>query len=478
MESVRSQTVRSVRWNGIEKFAGQGIQFLLTLVIARLLSPSDYGLIGLLTIFITISQTFIDSGFNTALLRTKCPKPEDYSTVFYFNFIIAIVVYVILYCIAPQIARFFNQPLLVDILRIYSLSLLINSLMAVQVAKLQVELDFKSLAIIRLLAVVLSGAIGIYLAYCDWGVWALVSQNISYSVISLVIICSVCRWLPKEGFNLESFKRLGSFGSRLLAASILDAIYKNLTRFAIGKFYTSSDLGNYERGAQFAELPNKSINGVLSTVTFPILAKIQDDEDHLIAVYRRYIQMSSMVIFIVCGLLCALAKPIILFTLTEKWVDAIIFLHVFSFSCMFDHLNTINLNLLKVKGRSDLFLRLEVFKKIISLIILMCAIPFGVFAICLSKVLYNQIAIFCNTYYTGKLFKYGYIEQFRDFLPYLCKTIIACVPAYAITLAGMPNIATIIVGAFLSIIIYLLLLRNDNNLKELIKLLRSFRKKY
>lgn len=188
--------------------------------------------------------------------------------------------------------------------------------------------------------------------------------------------------------------------------------------------------------------------------------------------------MSSMVIFIVSGLLCALAKPIILFTLTEKWVDAIIFLHVFSFSCMFDHLNTINLNLLKVKGRSDLFLRLEVFKKTISLIILMCAIPFGVFAICLSKVLYNQIAIFCNTYYTGKLFKYGYIEQFRDFLPYLCKTIIACVPAYAITLAGMSNIATIIVGAFLSIILYLLLLRNDNNLKELIKLLPSFRKKY
>lgn len=473
MESIKSQTIRSVKWNGIEKFAGQGVQFLLTLVIARLLTPSDYGLIGLMTIFITISQTFIDSGFNTALLRTKSPKEEDFSTVFYFNIVIAVFVYAILFASAPYISNFFKQELFCSVLRVYSVSLIINSFMAVQVAKLQIGLDFKTLAILRITAVLFSGVVGILMAYFEYGVWALVGQNLAYSIISVIFIGYTCKWIPKTGFCTESFKRLGAFGSRILAASLLDAVYKNLTRFAIGKFYTSTDLGSYERGAQFAELPNKSINDVLSTVTFPILAKIQDNDNRLIEVYRRYIQMSSMVIFIISGLLCALAKPIIIFTLTEKWTSAIIFLHVFAFTCMFDHLNTINLNLLKVKGRSDLFLRLEVVKKMISLLILCCAIPFGVIAICLSKFVYNQIAVFCNTFYTGKLFNYGYVAQFRDFLPYLGKTIIACIPAYIMTLTQLPNLIIIVLGSCISVTIYGLLLIRDPNMKELYTMLSN-----
>lgn len=467
MDSIKSQTINSVKWNGIDRFVGQGIQFLLTLFMARLLTPSDYGLIGLLAIFITISQTFIDSGFTTALLRTKAPTEKDFCTVFYFNVFIAIVVYTLLYFLAPLIAEFFNQIILNSVLRIYSLSLIINSLMAVQIAKLQIQLDFKTLALQKLTSVLLSGIIGIVLAFYGFGVWALVGQTLSSSIINLIFLCIACCWIPRDFFCFDSFHHLGSFGGRLLAAGLLDAIYRNLTRFAIGKFYTSADLGNYERGIQFAELPNKSINDVFSTVTFPILARIQDDERRLLQVYRRYIQMSSMIIFIVSGLLCALAKPIILFTLSDKWTEAIIFLHLFAITCMFDHLNSINLNLLKVKGRSDLFLKLEVVKKLISLFILACAIPLGVLAICLSKLLYTHIALFCNTYYTGKLFNYGYRLQFQDFLPYLLKAIFASIPAFLLTFAPLTNFVVIIIGTLVTLGVYYVLLRHDSNMLEL-----------
>ena len=470
MASIKLQTINSAKWNAIERFSVQGIQFVLTLLMARLLTPGDYGVIGMLTIFIAISQSFIDSGFNTALIRTTNVKEEDFSTVFYFNFAISIICYLILFFAAPTIAFFFHQDILCPILRVYSVSLIINSLMAVQVSMLQIKLDFKSLAKRNVIATLLSGVAGVIMAYLGFGVWALVYQNILASLINLIFIVMICRWYPKTGFCKESFKRLGSFGSRLLAAGLLDTIYKNLTNFAIGKFYTSADLGYYTRGSQFATVPSNSINGVLSTVTYPILAKIQNDDVRLIHVYQKYIQISSLVIFIFSGLLCALAKPIILFTLSDKWSESIIYLSLFAFSSMFNHLSTINLNLLKVKGRSDLFLKLEVLKKTISVIILAISVPMGVLAICISKVIYCQIAILINTYYTGKLFNYGYIDQLKDFLPYFFKTVIACVPSFILTLTSIPNIVIILLGTTITLTLYYLMLKNDENMIELIKL--------
>lgn len=467
-ESISKQTLSSVKWNGLEKLGGQGIQFILTLVIARFLTPSDYGIIGILTIFITISQAFIDSGFSSALIRTKNPKVEDFSTVFYFNILIAVVAYALLFVFAPLIADFFSESIVCDVLRVYSVSLIINSFFAVHVAKLQIALDFKSLAKSRIVSVLLSGCIGIFLAYNGFGVWALVAQNLILSVINCIYIYGLTRWVPFSRFSTESFSRLGTFGSRLLAAGLLDVLYKNMSKFAIGKFYTSADLGNYERGSQFASLPNLSINGILNTVTYPIFARIQDDEERLLAVYRKYVQMSSMVIFIISGLLCVLAKPIIIITLTEKWASAIIFMQLFALGCMNDHLNTINLSLLKVRGRSDLFLRLEVFKKTTSILMLIAAIPFGVLAICISAIIYNQVAVIFNTYYTGKLFKYGYLSQVKDFLPYLFKTMVACVPTYLLTFSRLPDLVVLILGCLLSICLYCLLLRKDTNFRYMI----------
>ena len=466
-KSIKDQTISGIKWNGIEKMGVMGIQFVLTLILARLLTPEDYGIIGMLAIFIEVSRTFIDSGFSMALVRKTDVNERDFSTAFLFNVVVAIIIYGVLFVAAPAIASFFYQPALCEVLRIYAISLFINSLMAVQVSMLQIKLDFKSLAKRNVTATLLSGFIGIAMAYFGYGVWALVWQNLSAAIINLVLICYICRWYPREAFSMDSFRYLWSFGSRLLGSGLLHTFYQNMTSFAIGKFYTPQDLGFYKRGSEFAHVPTHAINGVLLSVTYPILSKIQDDMVRLMNVYKKYIRLSSLTIFFLCGLIAALADPLIILFLTEKWKGAIIFLQLFALGSMFDHLNTINLNLLKVKGRSDLFFRLEIIKKSISLFILFISIPFGVLAICISKLIYNQIAIVINTYYTGKLFHYGYIEQWKDFLPYFFKTVIACLPSFILSLTSMNDIVVVVVGIILSTLIYIFLLRKDDSFIEI-----------
>ena len=473
MGSIKQQTISGSKWNFLERISVQGIQFLLGIIMARLLLPSDYGTIGLLAVFFDVSQTFIDSGFNSALIRTKDPTEKDYSTVFYFNFAISVVVYALLFLAAPYIADFFRIQILCPILRVQAITLIINAVMAVQVSMLNIKLDFKSLAKRRVAATMISGVCGVIFAYVGFGIWSLVYQQLIAALINLVFICYICRWIPRASFCMESFKRLGSFGSKLLAAGLLHTFYRNLTTFAIGKFYSAQDLGYYSRGANIADLPGSTINGVLQTVTYPILAKIQDDDQHLVRIYRKYIRITSLSIFIVGSMLCALAKPFILLILTDKWTESIIYLQIFAFSYMFDHLSTINLNLLKVKGRSDWFLKLEVIKKSISITLILLAIPHGILAICFAKFLYNQIAVFINTYYTGRLFNLGYIQQVKDFSPYLIRSILACIPAYLLTYLDLPNILTLLLGSLIALTLYWLMLIKNPDMQELLDLVKD-----
>lgn len=473
MESIKNQTLRSAKWNTVERFSVQGIQFLLGLIMARILTPDDYGIIGMLSIFFAVSQSFIDSGFSTALIRKANPTEAEYSTVFIFNIVVAIFLYAILFFTAPYIASFFNLEILKFIIRVQAITLIVNSLMVVQVAMLTTKLDFKSLAIRSICSTLISGIVGIILAYKGLGVWALVVQGLILSIVNLVLICWYCKWYPKSHFSVPAFKELGAFGSKLLVSGLIHTIYVKINTLAIGKFYSAKDLGFYSRGQQIAELPNTTINGVLQTVTYPILSRIKDDESHLVAVYRRYIRITSMVIFILCGTLCALGKPLVLFLLTDKWADAVPYLQVFAAACMFDHISTINLNLLKVKGRSDLCLRLEVIKKSIALVLLCCAIPLGVMAICITAFAYNQIAIVLNTYYTGKLFGLTYFMQVGDFVRFLLGTIVACLPTYLITLLGLPNIVTLFIGVAMSFSIYWMLFRDNEDMIEFVDLIES-----
>lgn len=472
MDSIRQSTINGVFWNGLEKFANQGIRFLVGLVLARLLTPADFGTVAVLGIFFSISNTFVDSGFGTALIRKLDRTETDFSTVFIFNIIVSFIFYGILYLLAPWVADFFKIPILTSILRVQSVCVILGGFMAVLDAKLTIDLNFKALAQRSLTSSIISGIVGIALAYIGFGVWALVFQAISLSLVNLIYVWIYCRWWPSWRFSWESFRELFSYGSKLLGASILNTVYNNLTPLAIGKVYTSSDLGYYNRGAEFARLPNEVCLSVLEKVTFPIFAKLQENTKQLVGVYRKYIKITSLFLIFFSLLLCALAKPVVLLLLTDKWADAIIYLQLFCFAVMFNHINTINLSLLKVCGRSDLFFKLEIIKKIVATIILFAAIPFGVLAICFSKIIYDQVAIIINTYYSGRLFNMGYISQVKDFIGYFGISVIACLPAFLTTFLNISSVVQIAIGIPSAVCIYYCALRKDDLMVQIVSLVR------
>lgn len=473
MGELRNKTLSGVKWNAIGRFSTQGISFVIGILLARILSPSDYGVIGMIGIFMAIAQTFIDSGFGSALIRKKDCTDTDYSTAFYFNIAVGIICYLILFFAAPLIADFFKTPILVDIVRVLSINLFLNSLTIVQTAILTTAVDFKSQAKISLVATIVSGIIGLTMAYNGYGVWSLVYQSVSMSIVRAILFWMITKWKPQRIFSKNSFSYLFGFGSKILSASILHTIYANLTTILIGKFYTPKDLGYYTRGESLASLPSTNLTSILQSVTYPILSKIQDDDERLIHAYRKYICMTSMVIFFGMCLLIALSKPLIHALLSEKWMHSVIYLQVFSIAYMFDHICQLNLNILYVKGRSDLVLRLEVIKKTISISMIVAAIPFGVLAICISRAFYTQIAVIINTYYTGKLFGLGYIAQIKDFSKYLIYSIIAVIPAFCLSFCSLNPMLILFIGTSIALLIYCFFLRKDINFKDALSLIKG-----
>ena len=470
MGELKDKTLSGVKWNAIGRFSTQGISFVISVLLARILSPSDYGVVGMIGIFMAIAQTFIDSGFGSALIRKKDCTDVDFSTAFYFNIVVGVICYFILFFSAPLIADFFSTPILRDIVRVFSINLFLGSLTIVQTAKLTAAVDFKSQAQISLISTIVSGCIGLLMAYCGYGVWSLVYQSVSSSVVRTIVFWFVTKWRPQRIFSKHSFKYLFGFGSKILSASLLHTIYANLTTILIGKFYTPNDLGYYSRGESLAKFPSSNLTSILQSVTYPILSKIQDDDARLISVYRKYIRITSMVIFFGMFLLAALAEPLVITLFTDKWQNSVIYLQVFCFNMMFDHLCQLNLNILYVKGRSDLVLRLEVIKKTISILMLIAAIPFGVLVICISHALYTQIAVIINTYYTGKLFGLGYWAQVKDFIKYLLFSFIAVLPAFVFSFTSLHPIVILAIGGCSASFIYWLFVRKDKGFVDLLDL--------
>lgn len=470
MGELKEKTLSGVKWNAIGRFSTQGVSFVISVLLARILSPSDYGVVGMIGIFMAIAQTFIDSGFGSALIRKTDCTDEDYSTAFYFNIVVGIVCYLILFFCAPFIANFFDTPILKDIVRVLSINLFLGSLTIVQGAKLTAAVDFKSQAKIGLVATIVSGCIGLIMAYSGYGVWSLVYQSVSSSIVRTVLYWIVTKWRPQFIFSKQSFKYLFGFGSKILSASLLHTVYSNLTTILIGKFYTPKDLGYYSRGESLAVLPSSNITGILQGVTYPILSKIQDDDNRLIQVYRKYIRITSMVIFFGMFLMVALSKPLIVALFTDKWENSVIYLQVFCFAYMFDHICSLNLNILYVKGRSDLVLRLEVIKKTISISMIIAAIPFGVLAICIARALYTQIAVIINTYYTGELFGLGYFAQVKDFIKYFIYSLVAVLPAFLLSFTSLSSIVIIILGGCSACFIYWLFVCRDKCFVEMLEL--------
>lgn len=424
VENLKQKTISGVIWSAIERFSLQGIQFSINIIMARLLLPSDYGIIAMLGIFLQISQSFVDSGFTNALIQKNDRTDIDFSTVFYFNISIAIFFYIVIFITAPFIADFYRMPVLVDVARVVGLTLIINSLSAIHKTKMTIDVDFKTQSKISLLAVLISGIVGIYMAYSGYGIWALVCQSLLNATLLTILFYYFSHWFPLFVFSINSFKQLFSFGSKLLISGLIHTIYHNLYSIVIGRRFSAVDLGYYTRAEQFAVFPSANLNAIISRVTFPILSSIQNDDDRLKLVYRKYIRLTSFLIFpLMIGLL-ALAKPVVLLLLTDKWIGIVALLQILCLDWMFDHLSAINLNLLYVKGRSDLALRLEILKKIIATIILFLSIPFGVLGMCWGRVLYSLIATYMNTYYTKSLVGLSFTTQMRDIFPYLVLSIV------------------------------------------------------
>lgn len=401
-------------WVGIERFSTQVVQFVIGVIIARILMPSDYGIVGMLAIFIAIAQTFLDSGFASALIQKKDRTEIDYSTVFYFNIIISLVLYAIFYVSAPLIAAFYNIPILTDVTRISTLSIIIGGLTIVQQAKLTIDLNFRLQAVGTLSASIISGVCGIFMAYKGFGVWALVFQNLFNAFLRSTIFWIFSKWHPLWAFSTASFHRLFSFGSKLLCSGLINTIYSNIYTLVIGKAFNSSEVGFFNRANQFAMLPPNTITQMVVTVNFPILSQMQDDNEKLVKTYKKLICASMFILCPILIVMVAVGYPLIDVVLGEKWLPCVPYLQILCLGFLFEPLTHINLNLLYVKGRTDLVLKLELIKKPIAFLLLFVTIPLGIWWICLGKAIYCVIAFMFNCYYTKKILNYGFFEQIKE----------------------------------------------------------------
>jgi len=453
-DSLKSKTVKGVVWSSIERFSTQGVQFLIMIIMARLLTPKDYGLIGMLAIFLAVAQSLIDSGFSQALIRKQNRTDVDNSTVFYFNIIVSCSLYLILFISAPFVADFYNQPELTSVMRVVCLGVILNSLAVVQRALLTVRIDFKTQAKASLSAAVISGCIGIVLAYSGFGVWALVVQQLLNLSVNTLLLWIFSKWRPIAVFSWDSFHELFAFGSKMLASGLLDTLYRNIYPIVIGKLFSASSLGHYTRAQQFSEFPSSNITGIIQRVTYPVLCGIQDDMERLTNVYRKFLKLSAFIIFPLMIGLSAVALPFVDIILGVQWSFCGQLLQIICFAMMWYPIHSINLNLLQVKGRSDLFLRLEIIKKILGITVLCITAPFGLIVMCYGQIFNSIVALAINTYYTGKLINVGFIRQMKDLLPTILLSLTMFGTILLVNGFIESNMYRLIIGIMVGIVVY------------------------
>lgn len=408
-----SNTAKGVVWSGIERLSVQGISFLLSIIIARFVTPNEYGLIAMLAIFMAISQSFIDSGFGNALIQKKDRNDSDFSTVFYFNVAIAVLLYGVLYFCAPLIAKFYNQPELLLITRYVGLNLIFISVSTVPRTRLNIELNFKLQAKVFSGTVIISGIVGIVMAYKGHGVWALVVQGLLNNLLSTIFIWIVAKWRPILDFSIDSFKRLFSFGSKLLISGLLHTIYLNFYNLVIGKLYNAADAGFYSRAYSISQYPSTNIVMIISRAIYPVQCEHQDDVALLENMFVVYLRMSCYIVFPLMMLLAIIAEPLVSIVLTEKWLPAAPLISILSIAYMWTPVMVINNQMLNVKGRSDLFLRAEIIKKIVAIGVLCATLPYGLIWLCLGAVLYSLADIVIIIHFVKKIINIGYTCQLK-----------------------------------------------------------------
>lgn len=417
--SLKKKTISGLLWSFGDMIGNQGVQFIIQIILARLLAPEDFGLIGMILVFVALSNSLVDSGFTQALIRDQKADQTDYSTVFYFNLAVSIVIYVLLFLSAPLISTFFEQPQLTSIVRVLALGIIINAFSIIPRAMFTKEVDFKVQAKVNMAASLLSGAIAVAMALLGFGVWSLVVRMLALNGIQALLLTFYRRWKPSLVFSTVSFKRLFGFGWKLLVSGLIDTAYNNVYYLIIGKQYSARSLGYYTNAAKFSDVATQTLTATIQRVTYPVLSGIQDQEKRLKKSFKKVIKLAGFLIFPVMIGVAAVAEPLIHLIFGEKWMTMVPYFQLLCIAGMLYPIHALNLNILQVKGRSDLFLYLEIIKTIIPTILIIVVIwnGWGIEALVATVVLDSYISLFINMYFSGREISYSTREQIQDLLP-------------------------------------------------------------
>lgn len=454
MAIERKGVLSNFLWRFAERCGAQLVTFIVSIVLARLLTPDDYGTIALVTVFTTIMQVFVDSGLGTALIQKKDADDLDFSSVFYFNFAVCIVLYLIMFFSAPLIASFYSLPELTPVVRVISLTIVISGVKGVQQAYVSRNMLFKRFFYATLGGTIFSAFLGIAMAYAGFGLWAIVAQQLSNTAIDTLILWITVKWRPKWIFSWESLKGLLSFGWKMLCSALLDTGYSNLRNLLIGKLYSSSDLAFYNQGDKFPSLIVTNINSSINSVLLPAMSKEQDDKDRLKNMTRRSIMVSCYIMApLMIGLACC-ASNVVTIVLTEKWLPCVFFLQIFCITYMFYPIHTANLNALKAMGRSDLFLKLEIWKKVIGLILLLATLFISVKAMAYSLLISTMTSMIINSWPNKKLLDYSFLEQMKDILPSILLAVGMGVAVYLMGVLNLPTLPLLLIQVLCGGLIY------------------------
>lgn len=455
MARENSGVMSNFLWRLAERFGAQGVAFVVSIVLARLLAPEAYGTIALVTVFTQILNVFIDSGFGNALIQKKDADDLDFSTVFYFNIAICVLLYLGMFLAAPLIARFYNDASLTPVVRVLSLTLIISGVKNVQQAYVSRTMQFKRFFFATLGGTIGAAVIGIAMAYFGFGVWALVAQQIFNATVDTLILWITVKWRPKWMFSWQRLKGLFSFGWKLLASSLLDTVYSDLRQLIIGKMYTKTDLAQYNRGKQLPDLLVNNIDTSINSVLLPAMSQVQDDPERVKNMTRRAMKTSTYVIAPIMMGLAFTAESVIHLILTDKWLPCVPFLRIFCITYMFYPVNTTNLNAIKAMGRSDLFLKLETIKKVIGLIVLLGTMWFGVMAMAYSLLFTSITSQIINSWPNKKLLDYSYPEQIRDILPGILLAVFMGCCVYPVKWIGFSDLLTLFIQVLMGACIFI-----------------------
>lgn len=451
----KQKVVYNLIWRFMERFGSQLVSFVVQIVLARMLAPSVFGTVAKVTIITSILLVFVDSGMANSLIQKKDPDDLDFSSVFFFNLAFCLVLYAGLFAAAPAIARFYKDAQLATIIRVLGLTVVVAGVKNVQQAYVSKTLQFKRFFFATLGGTLLSAVVGIAMVYAGFGVWAIVAQQLTNVTVNTGILWLTVGWKPKWMFSFARLKGLLSYGWKLLVSGLLDTVYNKLREILIAVFYTDADLAFYNRGMTYPNLLVENINASIDSVLLPVLSAEQEHKEQVRNMTRRAIRVSTYVMMPLMMGLAVCAEPLIRLLLTEKWLPCVPYMRIFCFSYAFYPLHTANLNAIKAMGRSDLFLKLEIIKKVIGVAVLAITLPYGVYAMALSLLFTSVLSQLINSWPNAKLLSYSYAKQLKDMLPAILLSVVMGLAVYPVTLLGWSDWLTLPVQVILGAVVYI-----------------------